>query len=67
MQLHLNPVHAIIQLRPSMRHLDSRDSKKKSGIPSNVEGAVKLEESQEGKPLGASKKLVSCLIGVDSQ
>ncbi|KAL0378106.1 UNVERIFIED_CONTAM: DNA-directed RNA polymerase III subunit RPC5 [Sesamum radiatum] len=53
-QLHLNPVHAVVQLRPSMQHLDAKDSKRKT---INVEDRVKLEEPQEGKPSGPSKKL----------
>ncbi|KAL2241365.1 UNVERIFIED_CONTAM: hypothetical protein Sindi_0777700 [Sesamum indicum] len=52
--LHLNPVHAVVQLRPSMQHLDAKDSKRKT---INVEDRVKLEEPQEGKPSGSSKKL----------
>ncbi|XP_011099592.1 DNA-directed RNA polymerase III subunit RPC5 [Sesamum indicum] len=53
-KLHLNPVHAVVQLRPSMQHLDAKDSKRKT---INVEDRVKLEEPQEGKPSGSSKKL----------
>ncbi|KAL0343316.1 UNVERIFIED_CONTAM: hypothetical protein Sangu_1219000 [Sesamum angustifolium] len=52
--LHLNPVHAVVQLRPSMQHLDAKDSKRKT---INVEDRVKVEEPQEGKPPGPSKKL----------
>ncbi|KAK4416538.1 hypothetical protein Salat_2479300 [Sesamum alatum] len=53
-KLHLNPVHAVVQLRPSMQHLDAKESKRKT---INVEDRVKLEEPQEGKPSGPSKKL----------
>ncbi|KAK4393648.1 hypothetical protein Sango_1835600 [Sesamum angolense] len=53
-KLHLNPVHAVVQLRPSMQHLDAKDSKRKT---INVEDRVKVEEPQEGKPPGPSKKL----------
>lgn len=60
MQLHLNPIHAIVQLRPSMEHLDSRESKRKVGT--SVEDTVKAEETKEGKLSGASKQLVSCLF-----
>ncbi|KAL6551868.1 hypothetical protein OROGR_008022 [Orobanche gracilis] len=48
-KLHLNPIHAIVQLRPSMKHLLSAG-------PSNIENVVKSEEPQEGKP-SSSKKL----------
>ncbi|KAI3451724.1 hypothetical protein Pfo_008389 [Paulownia fortunei] len=56
-KLHLNPIHAVVQLRPSMQHLDSRESKRKTVVPSNVQDTVKSEEPQEGKPSGSSKKL----------
>ncbi|KAG8384040.1 hypothetical protein BUALT_Bualt04G0076700 [Buddleja alternifolia] len=54
--LHLNPIHAVVQLRPSMEHLDSRESKRKPAVSSNVEAIVKAEVPKEGKPSGASKK-----------
>ncbi|KAK6150926.1 hypothetical protein DH2020_015858 [Rehmannia glutinosa] len=60
-QLHLNPIHAVAQLRPLMEHVDSKESKSKSVGPSNVNDTVKSEEPQEGKPSGSSKKLVGCL------
>ncbi|KAL6520077.1 hypothetical protein OROHE_017220 [Orobanche hederae] len=52
-KLHLNPIHAIVQLRPSMKHLLSVG-------PSNIENIVKSEEPQEGKP-SSSKKLSKIL------
>ncbi|KZV19013.1 hypothetical protein F511_08441 [Dorcoceras hygrometricum] len=54
--LHLNPVHAVVQLRPSMEHLDSRESKRK--VVSGVEGTVKAEENKEGKFSGASNQSI---------
>ncbi|KAL2551842.1 SIN-like family protein [Forsythia ovata] len=55
-KLHLNPIHSVVQLRPSMQHLKSRDSKKKNIETGNVGGAVKAEDPKEEKPLEASKK-----------
>ncbi|XP_057773124.1 uncharacterized protein LOC130992489 [Salvia miltiorrhiza] len=55
-KLHLNPIHAAVQLRPSMSHLDETESKKKTGVSKNVEDAVKSEVQQEAKPSGMSKK-----------
>ncbi|XP_051113443.1 uncharacterized protein LOC127239374 [Andrographis paniculata] len=53
-KLYINPIHAVVQLRPSMQHLDSKDSKWKSNVAE--EGVVKSEEPQDGKPSRASKK-----------
>lgn len=55
-KLHLNPIHAVVQLRPSMRHLDQKESKKKTAVRNNVEDVVKSEEHQEVKTSGISKK-----------
>ncbi|KAL3630312.1 hypothetical protein CASFOL_023296 [Castilleja foliolosa] len=54
-KLHLNPVHAVVQLRPSMQHLDSKNSKRNSVGPTDLEDKVKLEKSQEGKPSSSKK------------
>ncbi|GFP84447.1 DNA-directed RNA polymerase iii subunit rpc5 [Phtheirospermum japonicum] len=54
-KLHLNPVHAVVQLRPSMQHLESKDPKRKTAGPSGVEEKVKLEKPQEGKPSSSKK------------
>ncbi|XP_042508096.1 DNA-directed RNA polymerase III subunit RPC5 [Macadamia integrifolia] len=45
-KLHLNPVHAVVQLRPSMEHL-----KKKKNVEANINFNEKKEES-----VGSSKK-----------
>lgn len=58
-QLHLNPIHAVVQLRPSMCHLDQKESKKKTAVRNNVEDVVKSEEHQEVKTSGISKKQVN--------
>ncbi|KAK2977029.1 hypothetical protein RJ640_011087 [Escallonia rubra] len=49
--LHLNPIHAVVQLRPSMQHIKSVGSRK-----SNVEDVAMLEEPNEEKSVGPSKK-----------
>lgn len=48
-KLHLNPIHAVVQLRPSMDYLSSGNSKGKKKATSG-------EDSNEGKPLGLPKK-----------
>ncbi|XP_051126996.1 uncharacterized protein LOC127248602 [Andrographis paniculata] len=40
-KLYIHPLRAVVQLRPSLQHLDSKESKKKSNA---VEGAVKSEQ-----------------------
>ncbi|XP_075501526.1 uncharacterized protein LOC142539740 [Primulina tabacum] len=55
-KLHLNPIHAVVQLRPSMEHLDSRESKRK--VVTSVEDSVKAEEIKQEKLSIASKQLI---------
>uniref|UniRef100_A0A2P2JMR9 DNA-directed RNA polymerase III subunit RPC5 n=1 Tax=Rhizophora mucronata TaxID=61149 RepID=A0A2P2JMR9_RHIMU len=55
-KLHLNPIHAVVQLRPSLEHLRSHGSKRKMNITSDAEYTVKVEDPIEGKPIGSSKK-----------
>ncbi|CAI9781011.1 unnamed protein product [Fraxinus pennsylvanica] len=55
-KLHLNPIHSVVQLRPSMHRLKPRDSKNKKIETGNGEGAVKVEDPKEEKPFEASKK-----------
>ncbi|KAG8650737.1 hypothetical protein MANES_07G068600v8 [Manihot esculenta] len=57
-KLYLNPIHAVVQLRPSLEHVNSSDSKRKNVAASTSEVGVKLEDSNEGKPIGPSKKQV---------
>lgn len=58
MQLHLNTIHAVVQLRPSLEHLKSGGSKRKNNVAVDAEATVKLEESAEEKSVGPSKKQV---------
>ncbi|KAL6222440.1 hypothetical protein ACLB2K_005832 [Fragaria x ananassa] len=51
-KLHLNPVHAVVQLRPSLDHLKPGGSKRKGTVTGDAEVAVKREE----KSLAPSKK-----------
>ncbi|XP_047981977.1 DNA-directed RNA polymerase III subunit RPC5-like [Salvia hispanica] len=55
-KLHLNRIHAAVQLRPSMHHIGVAESKKKTAVSKNVEDVVKLEKQQEAKPSGMSRK-----------
>jgi DNA-directed RNA polymerase-3 subunit RPC5 len=58
MQLHLNAIHAVVQLRPSLEHLSSGGSKRKNNVVGDAEVSVKLEESAGEKSSGPSKKQV---------
>ncbi|KAK4346817.1 hypothetical protein RND71_033156 [Anisodus tanguticus] len=54
-KLHLNPVHAVVQLRPSQQHL--KESELKKNITTrNDEKSVENEGVKEKKPVGPSKK-----------
>ncbi|CAN4083245.1 unnamed protein product [Withania somnifera] len=54
-KLHLNPVHAVVQLRPSPQHLKESELKKNI-TTSNDEKHVANEDIKEKKPVGPSKK-----------
>lgn len=53
-KLHLNPIHAVVQLRTSMGFLKSGGSKWKNNVASEI--PVKLEDSNQDKSVGSSKK-----------
>ncbi|XP_031266195.1 DNA-directed RNA polymerase III subunit RPC5-like [Pistacia vera] len=55
-KLHVNPINAVVQLRPSTDQFKSGGLKRKKNVPSNAEVAVKLEASNENKSVGPSKK-----------
>ncbi|XP_043711274.1 DNA-directed RNA polymerase III subunit RPC5 isoform X2 [Telopea speciosissima] len=60
-KLHLNPVHAVVQLRPSMEHLKSGGPKKNNIVEANIKFNEKKEESagpskKQGKLARASDK-----------
>lgn len=61
MQLHLNPVHAVVQLRPSKRNLKESELKKNI-ITNNDEKSVENEDVKEKRPVGPSKKQVHFMI-----
>ncbi|XP_004245771.1 uncharacterized protein [Solanum lycopersicum] len=54
-KLHLNPVHAVVQLRPSKRNLKESELKKNI-ITNNDEKSVENEDVKEKRPVGPSKK-----------
>ncbi|KAK9284327.1 hypothetical protein L1049_023498 [Liquidambar formosana] len=54
--LHLNPIHAVVQLRPSMEHLKSGGSKRKNDVTGDAAVIVKSEESNQEEFVGPSKK-----------
>ncbi|CAA0817293.1 SIN-like family protein [Striga hermonthica] len=54
-KLHLSPVQAVVQLRPSMQHLGSRDSGR-TVEPSSFDNKVKLEEPEAGKTSSSKKQ-----------
>ncbi|XP_009608223.1 uncharacterized protein LOC107827193 [Nicotiana tabacum] len=54
-KLHLNPIHAVVQLRPSQQHL--KESELKKNIATSSDGkTVENKEVEEKKPAGPSKK-----------
>ncbi|KAM7250049.1 hypothetical protein ACFE04_021932 [Oxalis oulophora] len=53
-ELYLNPIQAVVQLRPSMDHLKAGGSKRK-GNTTNAE--IKLEDATDSKSASSSKKL----------
>ncbi|XP_004232385.1 uncharacterized protein [Solanum lycopersicum] len=53
-KFHLNPVHAIVQLRPSLQH--RKESELKNLTTSNDEKSCENEDVKEKKPVGLSKK-----------
>ncbi|GMP28272.1 hypothetical protein CsSME_00003893 [Camellia sinensis var. sinensis] len=55
-KLHINPIRAVVQLRPSMEHLKSGGSKKKNSGTSNADVTIKSEDLQDEKSAGPSKK-----------
>lgn len=61
LQLHLNPVHAAVQLRPSMQYFGSGALRKKNMVHYD-EGAV-----MEEKIVGPSKKQVNLFIFIFSK
>ncbi|XP_059275947.1 uncharacterized protein LOC132030361 isoform X1 [Lycium ferocissimum] len=54
-KFHLNPVHAVVQLRPSHQHLKESELKKNI-TSSNDEKNVENEDVKEKKPVAPSKK-----------
>ncbi|GAV69506.1 Sin_N domain-containing protein [Cephalotus follicularis] len=54
-ELHLNPVHAVVQLRPTLEHLKSGGLKRKNNT-GNVEVSTKLKDTNEVKSSGPSNK-----------
>lgn len=57
LQLHLNPIHAVVQLRPSLEHLKSDRSKRKNSVIGDANDFVKSEGSSEKKPVVLKKQV----------
>lgn len=55
-ELHLNPVHAVVQLRPSLEHLKPGGTSKKNSGNTKGEGIVKVEELKDQRLAGSSAK-----------
>lgn len=55
-KLHLNPIHAVVQLRPSMEHLKTDVSEKKNDVMSNLEVPNKTEVSNKGESIRLTKE-----------
>lgn len=56
LQLHLNPVHTVVQLRPSFEHLNSGGPKRKINV--RADPNVKSEEHTDVNSAGGSRKQV---------
>ncbi|KAI9089322.1 hypothetical protein K1719_029601 [Acacia pycnantha] len=55
-KLHLHPIHAAVQLRPSLEHLYSGGSTRKANISTSSNASIKIENSAEVKSVATSKK-----------
>lgn len=64
MQLHLNPIHAVVQLRPSMEHLKTDVSEKKNDVMSNLEVPNKTEVSNKGESIRLTKEQVTFFFDI---
>lgn len=62
-QLHLNPLHAVVQLRPSMKYLDDADAKKKKqSAGSGVDGEEDIADAEPTD--GATPELVALQVSL---
>ncbi|KAJ9703409.1 hypothetical protein PVL29_004973 [Vitis rotundifolia] len=66
-KLHLNPIHAVVQLRPSMEYLSSGGAKRKNNVTGDANIAVKLEVSNEEESVGSLKKQNKIMGILDEQ
>ncbi|XP_028775635.1 DNA-directed RNA polymerase III subunit RPC5 [Neltuma alba] len=55
-KLLLHPIHAVVQLRPSLEHFNSGGSKRKANISTSSNATIKIENSAEEKSVATSKK-----------
>ncbi|KAK7381298.1 hypothetical protein VNO78_33880 [Psophocarpus tetragonolobus] len=55
-KLHLHPIHAVVQLRPTLQHLNSSGSKRKNVISNGANATVKVEGSNGESSNATSKK-----------
>ncbi|POO02573.1 DNA-directed RNA polymerase III subunit Rpc [Trema orientale] len=66
-KLHLNPIHAVAQLRPSLNHFSSGGSERKINVAGDAEDSIKLEESSERKSVGSSQKQIKQVNSVEQK
>ncbi|KAI4314869.1 hypothetical protein L6164_027734 [Bauhinia variegata] len=55
-KMHVHPIHAVVQLRPSLEHIDSGGSKRKNISTTGANSTIKIEESSEEKSVAPLKK-----------
>ncbi|KAF5736057.1 SIN-like family protein putative isoform 1 [Tripterygium wilfordii] len=55
-KLHLNPIHAVVQLRPSLAHFTPGGTEKMTNFKSNADVPDESEESKPKKSVGPVKK-----------
>ncbi|PON67705.1 DNA-directed RNA polymerase III subunit Rpc [Parasponia andersonii] len=66
-KLHLNPIHAVAQLRPSLNHFSSGGSERKINVTGDAEDKIKLEDSSERKSVGSSQKQIKQVNSVEQK
>ncbi|KAJ9548048.1 hypothetical protein OSB04_020591 [Centaurea solstitialis] len=67
LELHLNPVHAVVQLRPSMQHLKPWQSSKKTNATRDEEGMIDSADIKSEKDVKPPKKQSKPPGAVDEQ
>jgi DNA-directed RNA polymerase-3 subunit RPC5 len=57
-QLHLTPLHAVVQMRPELAHIDAADAQRRQEEAAAKEGAESEEATQAVKPISVQYRKV---------